>query len=845
MSEGIIGTRIAHFAIVAKLGAGGMGVVYRAKDEKLGREVALKLLPPAFVGDADRRARFMREARSAAAVTHPNIATVHEVGEVDGRIYIAMELVEGQSLGDLVAAPLAIDRALSIARGIARGLAKAHERGIVHRDLKPDNVMIDGEGHVKVLDFGLAKMRDDDATPPSALGEASTVAPQTAEGTIVGTPGYMSPEQVVGRPIDVRSDVFSFGVLLYELATGVRPFVGTTMMEIAIKIERDPPRAPSSVNPAVSGPLEAVILRCLAKKPAERYANAREILAALEQIAPSATSGPTAEIALPPPARSRRGVIAAVVLGAVAVGALAWRATRPQTTATPSGAPSALVSASAAAAPNTLSENAEALKAYEAGLASRRLATGEVDVQMRRAIALDPDFAAAHLRLVGSIGCEGDLRKSYRAALAHEDKLSPLDRGRLDAYEAVCPREPPDMAEYKRRILALAEKYPSDADLFFDVAGVSNDPLAAIDRAIALDPGFANAYARRGSILAARGDLKAGILAYEKCLEISKGALKCQVELAMQIAQSGDCARLEVEARRAIAMGTDQQPPYVMLASALLAQGQPAAAAREALRQGAEKRAINRDVEDANVFIEILGGDFARALAMLADRARADEASAREGDHVFATEMSALVSLETGDAATVRRVARDYFAKQSGWEPTHGVDATASLLGALGRLGDVRAAEAFARVDKRIQAGRGPGTTRLHWNAWLAYTEVVFDSDGAALAMKALDGVPTPPTAFFSAGLQPLGHALALAGRADDAAHWLEKASRACNVLGFPLKSTWAHFGLGELREKSGDKAGACAAYRVVLGRWGSAKPTSTTAERARARVRALGCPGK
>ena len=259
--------RVAHFTILEKLGQGGMGIVFKAQDTKLRRLVALKLLPPEHVGDAERRARFMREARSAAAVTHPNIATVYEIGEDEaGRIFIAMELVPGRSLRDELArrAPLGVAETLAIARRSRRGLAKAHDIGLVHRDLKPDNVMLGPEGEVKILDFGLAKARE--LATPSILAAAVTgeIGAVTDAGVIVGTPGYMSPEQATGGDVDARSDLFSLGIVIFEMLTGKLPFRGTTVGELIAAALRDEPRGLAELAPEAPAPLVALIGRCLA-----------------------------------------------------------------------------------------------------------------------------------------------------------------------------------------------------------------------------------------------------------------------------------------------------------------------------------------------------------------------------------------------------------------------------------------------------------------------------------------------------------------------------------------------------------------------------------------------------
>lgn len=275
------GTRLAHYRILEKLGAGGMGEVYRAHDDLLDREVAIKVLPADSFADATARARLLREARAAAALNHPAICTIHEVGEADGQSYIAMELVEGKPLSDKVReGALPLDDVLRCGMQIADALAHAHARQVVHRDLKPANVVAGTDGRVKVLDFGLAK-RIREPEPGLATTETRDSGPLTEAGTVVGTLGYMAPEQLRGQPADTRSDIWALGVLLYEIATGARPFTGQSRFELSSNILNAPP---APLPAAVPMTLRAVIDRCLEKQPARRYQSASEVRAAIEAV---------------------------------------------------------------------------------------------------------------------------------------------------------------------------------------------------------------------------------------------------------------------------------------------------------------------------------------------------------------------------------------------------------------------------------------------------------------------------------------------------------------------------------------------------------------------------------
>jgi serine/threonine-protein kinase len=284
--------RLSHFRILGKIGEGGMGVVYRAEDEKLRRPVALKLLAPAFAADEERRRRFLREAQAAAAVRHPAIAAIYEVGEDGDAAFIAMELVEGRTLRTMLDAdPPTVSEAARIVTELARGLERAHSSGVIHRDLKPDNVMIEPDGRVKILDFGLAKLLEAPGTEGDAgLSQRATrAADLTREGSLVGTAAYMSPEQARGQGLDLRSDLFSLGVLFYELLTGRHPFRGVTPMDTLSAILKVRPAAASAVNPDVPPALEAVLERLLAKEPGDRLPSASALVSELEAAASAST----------------------------------------------------------------------------------------------------------------------------------------------------------------------------------------------------------------------------------------------------------------------------------------------------------------------------------------------------------------------------------------------------------------------------------------------------------------------------------------------------------------------------------------------------------------------------
>jgi Tol biopolymer transport system component len=302
------GTRLGPYEIVAPLGAGGMGEVYRARDTRLGRDVAVKVIRPRLSTDSDQLRRFEQEARAASQLNHPNILVVHDLGSHEGSPYIVSELLDGESLRDKLGAPLPPKRTVEYAVQVAHGLAAAHEKGIVHRDLKPENLFVTRDGRIKILDFGVAKLVQP-ALPSVSLTEAPTAAPGTDAGVVLGTVGYMSPEQVLGKQLDSRGDLFSLGVVLYEMLSGNRPFRKDTAPETMAAILREEPPELTATNKAISPGLDRIVRHCLEKEPTNRFQTARDIAFALESLSQASTAG-----AAPLRVKAGRRPLAAVAL---------------------------------------------------------------------------------------------------------------------------------------------------------------------------------------------------------------------------------------------------------------------------------------------------------------------------------------------------------------------------------------------------------------------------------------------------------------------------------------------------------------------------------------------------
>ena len=475
---------LGSYRLIARLGAGGMGEVWKAEDTRLGRTVAIKILPAALAADHDALNRMRREARVAAQIYHPNIATIHSIEETGDTLFIVMEFVEGEPLTNLIRrGPVAEGDVCRIGRSIADALAEAHEKDIVHRDIKPDNVIVNG-AKVKVLDFGIAKR-----VGPEAIGSNDPTAFRTQTGLIIGTVSYMSPEQALGRPLDARTDLFSLGVVLYEAATGRLPFRGETITETITRIARDEPEPLRGVSPG----LAAIIRRCLAKKPEERFASARQLAAALEEQLGVAPTAPYTRVTrAAPPAKTRWPMIAATsaILIAGLLAAIVLLRPRPQAVA---AAPK-LTASSAAAITTTIEVAAVAEEKlppittttavviepvekpatvektaddfYNEGLA--RLVERQpfrAREAFEAAVERDPEHAKAHFRL-GEMALFGrdfaQARVELDKALANGERLEARERKLTELGLAVLDR---DRERAQTLIREIAEISPRDPDL--------------------------------------------------------------------------------------------------------------------------------------------------------------------------------------------------------------------------------------------------------------------------------------------------------------------------------------------------------------------------------------------
>jgi len=858
------GERIAHFVVVEKIGEGGMGVVYKANDQQLGRTVALKVLPPEYVGDAERKRRFAREARAAAAITHPNIAAVYEVGDADGVTYIAMELIAGSTLREHIARRLDVREAVRVALAIARALTKAHAKGIVHRDLKPDNVMISEDGEVKVLDFGLAKL-----DTRALIEEQDTV---TMEGHVMGTFGYMSPEQATAGSVDARTDIFALGVMLFEMLTGERPFHGKRPLDVLVALSTTGPPAASARNPDVPPELDQLIGRCLAKEPADRLTadelrteldamlaiGAPAAAASSRRLLPSKDSLPSGigstilskdEARRPP----RRWPVPVAIGLLAAGGAVAWMTTHPA--APPAGAATATASAAA--------EEGSARAAFERGRA--RMWKGQWRAgcqQVATASDREPAFADAALLVAfcrARVNANSGRPYYDRAARARTDLAAP-EAAVLDALEAVYRRYPVDWDEYRRKLEGASQRFPASPLVRFADANASapeafEQAIRGMDAVIALDAGFARPLSLKAEYLTYMGKLDDARAVTATCLDRFPDATDCLAERGELDRLRGDARAMEMDARRAMMTNPDEPRFYDTLANAMLAGGASVATLEEVLRQKrsrlpAETRA-QEELTDG-IRCALVAGDFERADrdARALDEGLAGDARMRVHAWPALVRVHALREMDrTKDAAPV---ARAFLAKRDAWEPelkaddwAMANDPTASMLSVLLDAGVMDRPELereraawILRWEERAEVTSKPF---LWFHAWAA------GATTAELANAALDArpryEPLPPHAFETLAPAAVGHVYLLGGRTDDALAALREATTLVSGFSFPVEQTRAFFDLGQALERANDPKQACVAYAHVVSRWGNAQPRSVTADAARKRMTALRCP--
>jgi serine/threonine protein kinase/tetratricopeptide (TPR) repeat protein len=864
----MLNKRVGRFVIIERLGQGGMGVVYRARDEKLERDVALKVLGDDLVGDERFRQRLLREARAAAAINHPAIAVVYDVGEEDDFVFIAMELVDGVTLRERMAAErLDTGDAFEIAIEVSGALVKAHEAGIVHRDIKPENIMITSTG-VKVLDFGIARLegRRDDAPVDSNAETAVAPTKLTGDGAVLGTPGYMSPEQMLGLEIDHTTDLFALGVTLYEMLGEALPFAGTTMMEIAVSVARDEPAPLSDHFPRAWPSLERTLDMCLAKERELRVDSATMLKERLETHLAEWRAGPPSQVSKPAPkasTRHRRLRVGATALAtAVVVLGVYWRI---EPFELPGPAPHASASASATVVPTAITalpepktNSKEALAAYQRALASfRASAWAPARAELDTAIGLDPDFAAAHLRIAlfyASTDVSSEqARSSYRIAQEQREQLSPRMQRLLDALRPQLVQSPANWIEYHEALASAAADYPGDAELHFLASvtvnrlGHAETALKFARRAVELDDKYGDAWQTVAIALSMMGRLDEAVEVLGQCIDNVPTSLDCLADRMMLNSRIGECDAAFEDAQAAVRRYADGRN-YARLGRLAAATGKPEAAIQEAFRQAARHYAEPEQgrwpiVNDVALLI------YRGALVAAAERSKAvieavDHLDNR-GVRVGALVARLRILEEIGQAKRAGAEAQAFHAARAAFAGSAHVnarnDGTPALLAFMYRGGVLDRTDLVAKRTQwlALWSERHGSLDDLWMHGHLA---MIADEDDAKAAVAAR------PKDFSVDKLQRggaargmLGRVHLLAGDVDVAVHHLRAATRECDIMVRPVRHVQYHLLLGEALEKSDDTAGACEAYRYVVRRWGGSPSVSAAA--AKKRRAALKCP--
>lgn len=859
--------RIAHFRIGERLGRGGMGVVYRAVDEKLGRDVAIKVLAP-FAAGAEARARMLREARAAAGLTHRNIVTVYEMGDDGEHFYIAMELIEGRSLRELLrqaVEPMAWREAARVAGAIASALGKAHAAGVVHRDLKPDNVLVARDGEIKLVDFGVAKLIT------VGTHEAPDDEPLTATGSWVGTPGYVAPESLGEGEIDGRADLFALGALLYELLTNQRAFRGDSPPDTIRKVMLVDPPAPRTIVPDVPPALEALVMRCLAKSPAQRFQSAHEVLSALERItdpevevatldATSVTAptvdlarGPSAEPSAPGATPKRRWLAVAGALGVLVVAAIVGVTLRSRAhSQSLAAAPARRPSASARALtpfvdPRPVAKcNKAARREY---LEAMRMLhdTGSYNAEdaFDKVAKADPDCAVAQLRVAMAKRNSTARRAAFERALGMISALPPREAALARAYAPEISRDPPDHAATARALVALADARPDDAELQVLASEDAPDVASArrlAQRARQVDPSFADVWTALYHVAMRADDPKAARAALDACAKHAPAALGCKLSLGDLYMRTNNCARLETEARQ-YKLLSDDTAAYAYIAFGQASVDPASPLVPEAIDQW-QRRIPYKHLfvaETWRVSRKVLLGNFAGAAADLEKLSVQVEPEANLDPHLRVGGLELELLVERGDDAAAARFAADILSRRKAWNRS--LRNTKRVRWEVARMGSLVAASALhAKWDPAAwqkELGSAQATPDVAW----AYGTAMFVRTPADAREAMKTAPPTRVIPYFATQVELLmGSTALLAGNPKAALPHLANAAHRCDALFNPFEHTRAWLLLGEAREAMHDKSGACAAYHVALDRWGKANERSITADEARKHVRALRC---
>jgi serine/threonine-protein kinase len=897
------GDIVGPYEIRGFVGQGGMGRVYRAFDPRLERTVALKVIQPPESATglrttpegrkkagvaatrpesdpaavvADFSARLLREARAVASLSHPNVVAIFDVGETDGRLYLAMEYVVGSSLRSLVGNfELPLGRRVRWLVDVARALEAAHRAGIIHRDIKPENVMVRVDGVVKVLDFGIARR-----TVRRSADDGASIDTLTGQGTIAGTPDYMSPEQLKGGTVDARCDQFAWAIMAYELVTGGRPWTDTgDILRVAANILTEPPPPIRSNMPDVPSVVEETILRALAKDPTKRFPTMADVAEALEPFASLATgsdrvrvsprapddpaylpttrvpttlavgtTSPTKNSRAASTTTSRAFSLAAPLLLLGAMGAAVYVVrSRPHVDPVP---PNPIAST-----PRPLSNVPQAETAYKEALELwHDGASSKAEKAFERAVDLDPTFSAAHLELALYHAKENDpqaAQSSFQNAYVHRHMLVPRDERLLEASEPFI-RLNPDLEEWETRMTAAVFQYPRDPELQYYLGrsraqqGHHQAAKSAFAAAVQLDPAFVPALAAMAKESMLLGGVADAIAATDRCVERAPVAPMCVETRYELFFANGECGRARDEATRWGALDPQSPRPFSALARTLVADGSPRPSVEEVLSRrwslessDAKKRSELWD----RALLAVLDGDLARAEELARDFDAALPHTADAYDHAEPARLRIALLTELDNPKEAAKAAHAYLDRMAAWssypfapDPSIAFQEPLYRAGEIGKPElDAKRQEWLAREALRTTEG---GTAREPWSTWaIVYGNFSETRDEAATALAHAPSEP-PPTGSLLVDFA-LGKVMALTGRSSEARPHLQRVVGSCARFDAALVIANARLYLADAQAAAGETALAKATYQKVIDTWpkGSA---SRTARRAAERLATL-----
>jgi serine/threonine-protein kinase len=880
------GDIVGPYEIRGFVGQGGMGHVYRAFDPRLERTIALKVIqtaePPSPAGlpttpDGRRRApaparpeasnrsplagefsaQLLREARAVASLSHPNVVAIYDVGESDGRLYLAMEYVVGSSLRSLVGkTELPLARRVRWLIDIARALDAAHAAGIIHRDVKPENVMVREDGVVKVLDFGIARR----TVPTSTEGERA-IDTLTGKGSVAGTPDYMAPEQIKGGHVDARCDQFAWGIVAYELVTGARPWTDTSdVLHLVANILTEPPPSIRAKVGDVPSVVEETILRALAKDPERRFPSMADVAEALEPFATLTTGNDRVRVS--PRAHTDDPAYAATtrVPTTVSVGSSPDKTqacARPKNRALSLAAPLVLLGVLGGAvyvvqtrtatvtstivrpppsAPRPLSTVPQAEVAYkDAREFWHDGASAKARKGLERATQLDPTFAAAQLELALQQATENDTQAAQAAfqnAYSYRHMLLPRDERLLEASEPFI-RVNPDVEEWETRMTSAIFQYPRDPELQYylgrsraqqgDYAGAK----AAFTAAVRVDAGFVPALAALAKTSIELGNVAEGLSTTEQCIERSPVASMCVAARYELLFSAGECKRAREEATRWGSLEPQSPRPFASLARALLADGAPRPSVEEVLSRrwslvpaDRRKRAELWD----RALLAVVDGDFGRADDLARDYDAALPHTADSYDHAEPARLRVNVLTELDKPKDAAKAARTFLDRMPAWTSyPFAPDPSMSFAEALYRAGEMTKGELDEKRKNWLDLERLRTTDgrsgREPWASWaIVYGSFAETREEAA---EALAHVPAtaPPAGQLYLDFA-LGKVNALAGRWDAARPYLERVLSSCATFDSAMVLAKARLYLGEVEEARGELANARANYQKILDMW-------------------------